>query len=643
MELEFRMTMPAPLRTALVLFALLLLPATASLRAQAAPAAFEVHEASLLELSEALAAGRTTSVALVEAYLARIAAYDRSGPALNSVIRLNPRARQDAAELDRERQERGPRGPLHGVPVLLKDNYEVAGLVTSGGSVALAGWVPSHDAALVAHLRAAGAVVLGQTNMHELASGITNVASLGGQTRNPYDPTRNPGGSSGGTGAAVAASFAAVAWGSDTCGSIRIPAANQNLVGLRPTRGLFSTEGIIPLSLTQDVPGPLARTVTDLAIALDATLDPRPAQATPQTAGVTQMPGFVAALSGATLEGVRLGVLTSYFGTVAEEQEPVRMVRAALDTMKVYGVEVIDVTIPGLDSLVDASSLIQHEFKWDLQDFLAARPEAPVRSLSEIRESALHHQALANNFRTRDVAERNDTAYAAALARQARAQELVREALEREGLDALVYPTMRRRPAPLGEAQGGTTCQLSAATGFPSIAMPAGFTADGLPMAVELLGAPMADARLVGIAYAYEQAVKPRRAPSSTPPLVAGRAPEPVRTQVEARGAAGESLSGTFTYDVTRSTLHYSVRVAGDAPADVYAVTLDLMAGEQKGPVLYRLLLDGASAEGTIALTYTDRQALEGGRLSLNFYTRQAPRGAAGARILLPGPGAPGG
>lgn len=627
-------TLPAGFRAA-VMLAALTVPFAASAQAQSTTA-FEVHEASVLELSEALAQGRTTSVALVDAYLDRIAAYDQDGPALNALIRLNPRARQDADALDRERQERGPRGPLHGIPVLLKDNYETAGLVTSGGSLALAGWVPSQDAVVVQYLRTAGAIILGQTSMHELASGITNITSLGGQTRNPYDPSRNPGGSSGGTGAAVAASFAAIGWGSDTCGSIRIPAAHQNLYGLRPTRGLFSTEGIIPLSHTQDVPGPLARSITDLAIALDATLDARPAQATPQTADATRMPRFMDALPGATLDAVRIGVLTNYFGDVPEEQEPLRLVRAAIDTMRAHGVEVIEVTIPDLDSLVAGTSLIQHEFKWDLQEFLAERPGTPVNSLSEIRALALHHQALDDNFRSRDVEARDDSAYTAALDRQARLREVMGAALTQDNLTVLVYPTMRRKPAPIGEAQVGTTCQLSAATGFPAITLPAGFTADGLPMALEMMGAPMADENLVAIAYAYEQLVKPRRAPSSTPPLVGQRAPSPVRIGVEAQGSAGESVSGTLVYDVTRSTLEYSVGVEGVNPADVYAVTLDLMVGEEKGPSLYRLMLGGDAQQGTIPLTYADRQALREGRLSINLFTRQSPAGAARAPIRLP-------
>ena len=224
----------------------------------------EVFEASIPDLQEAMSDGRVTAVQLVDAYLARIAAYDHGGPALNSMIRLNPNARAEAEALDQERALVGVRGPLHGIPVIMKDNYDVAGLPTSGGSIALAGMIPPNDAFQVAKLREAGAVILGKSNMHELAYGITTISSVGGQTRNPYDPSRNPGGSSGGTGAAIAASFAAIGWGSDTCGSIRIPASHHNLFGLRPTKGLSSIDGIIPLSHTQDVASSLQTTIDAL-------------------------------------------------------------------------------------------------------------------------------------------------------------------------------------------------------------------------------------------------------------------------------------------------------------------------------------------------------------------------------------------
>ena len=225
---------------------------------------FDVFEQSVPQLQEAMTSGVVTSRRITEQYLARIDAYDLHGPSLNSIIAVNESAFDQAEALDRERAENGPRGLLHGIPVVVKDNFDVAGMPTTGGSIALADWHPPDDAFQVAKLKEAGAVIIAKTNMHELAFGAETISSLGGQTRNPYDPSRNLGGSSGGTGAAVAANFAAAGMGSDTCGSIRIPSAHHALVGLRGTRGLSSRDGIIPLALTQDMGGPLARSVEDL-------------------------------------------------------------------------------------------------------------------------------------------------------------------------------------------------------------------------------------------------------------------------------------------------------------------------------------------------------------------------------------------
>jgi len=270
---------------------------------------FDAFEKTIPELQDAMERGDVTAVELVRQYVARIEAFDQRGPKLNAMIYLNPRALDDAAALDRERREQGPRGPLHGIPVILKDNYDTFDMPTTGGSIALAGHVPADDGYQVKKLREAGAVFIGKANMHELAYGITTVSSLGGQTRNPYDPTRNPGGSSGGTGAAIASGFAAIGMGSDTCGSIRIPAANNNLFGLRVTQGLSSRDGIIPLALTQDVGGPLARSVVDLVLVLDATVGRDPADAQTQASEGRVPESYTEFLQPRGLDNVRLGLL----------------------------------------------------------------------------------------------------------------------------------------------------------------------------------------------------------------------------------------------------------------------------------------------------------------------------------------------
>ena len=489
---------------------------------------FEVHELSISDLQSAMSSGRVTSRGLVESYLARIQAYDQAGPRLNAIVTINPRAREDADAMDRERADKKLRGPLHGIPVLIKDNYDTADMPTSGGALGLATLQPAADAFQVKKLRDAGAVILGKTTMHELAAGITTISSLTGQTRNPYDLYRVPGGSSGGTGAAIGASFAAAGMGSDTCGSIRIPAANQNLVGLRGTHGLSSRSGVMPLSSTQDIAGPLARSVTDLAIMLDATVGPDPDDTITAEAASHIPKSYRDALSADGLKGARIGVLRALWGNAPEDDEVAGIVRKALDGFKAQGAEVVDVSVPGLDDLLRESSVIGDEFKFDLAAYLAKMPNAPVKSLGEILDRGLNHAELDATFRLRNQPEKRETEhYRQAMIKRRTLRAAVLATLEELRIDALAYPTLRRKPALIGEAQGGTNCQLSATTGLPAIAMPAGFSTDGLPIALELLGGAWDEAKLLKYAYAWEQAAKPRRPPFSTPPLVNGAAPAP--------------------------------------------------------------------------------------------------------------------
>ena len=534
----------------------------------AAPAAplFEVVEQSILELQAAQTAGQVTSRGLVESYLARIQAYDQAGPRLNAVVLVNPLAREEADALDQERAAKGPRGPLHGIPVLVKDNYDTVGMPTSGGALGLATLQPAADAFQVKRLRDAGAVILGKTTMHELAAGITTISSLTDQTRNPYDLNRVPGGSSGGTGAAVAASFAAVGMGSDTCGSIRIPAANQNLVGLRGTQGLSSRTGIMPLSSTQDIAGPLARSVTDLAIVLDATVGADPADAiTAESAGKIPK-SFRDSLAADGLKGARIGVLRALFGTAPEDDEVGGIVRKSLDAMKAQGAELVEVTVPGLDDLLREGSVIGDEFKFDLADYLAKEPNAPVKSLGEILDRGLHHVQLDPTFRLRNAPETRQTEhYRQALIKRRALRAAVLAVLEEQRLDALAYPTLRRKPTIIGEAQIGTTCQLSAHSGLPSISFPAGFSPDGLPIGVELLGGAFTEATLLKYAYASEQAAKPRRPPFSTPPLVNGVAPPPVTfdTVVGGTGVTAPAVRVKLTYTRTTGALRFDAAASG--------------------------------------------------------------------------------
>jgi amidase len=577
-----------------------------------APApAYDVMEKTIAGLQEAMTRGEVTSKDLVAAYLARIAAYDHSGPALNTLITLNPRALEDADALDRERASKGPRGPLHGVPIVVKDNFETADMPTSGGSIALAGFMPSRDAFQVRKLRDAGVVIVGKTNLHELAAGITSISSLGGQTRNPYDPARNPGGSSGGTGAAVAANFAAGGMGSDTCGSIRIPSANNNLVGLRGTLGLSSRRGIIPLSHTQDIGGPLARTVADLALLLDATVGPDEGDPTTAAARGHIPPSYRDALKADALKDVRIGVLKNLFGTGPDDNEVNTIDRAALDAMKAAGAHVEEVTIAGLDDLMRGSSLINAEFKFDLIDYLAQFPAAPVHSLADILDAGQYDKALESMFRLRNRPTERETEEARrARVKRGAVRDLVLATLDELQLDALAYPPLQRKPAIVGEPQSGSTCQLSASSGLPAISMPAGFTDDGVPIGIELLGRAWAEPQLLAIAYAFEQATHHRRPPPTTPALVNGKAPSP-HTLVITTG----SVKTTLTFDPTTRRVKYDVMAMAGADAAIAAAVH--RAGEGgNGPVVFRLLDGmGRPAPGEVTLGSTDAAGWEHGKL----------------------------
>ena len=607
--------------------------------------AYDVTEKSITELQAALASGEVTSHQLVEGYLARIQAYDKAGPKLNAVVTINAKALDEADALDKERGQKKLRGPLHGIPVLVKDNYETVGMPTSAGTLALATYQPTADAFQVRKLRAAGAIIIGKAAMHELAAGTTTVSSLTGVSRNPYDPSRSPGGSSGGTGAGIGASFAAAGMGSDTCGSIRIPSAWQNMVGMRETRGLSSRSGIVPLSSTQDVGGPLARSVTDLAIMLDATVGADPADTVTAGAAAHIPKSYRDVLTTDGLRGARIGVVRSLFGTAPEDREYTTVINAALKEMKERGAEVNDVVIPGLDDLLKDSAVILYEFKYDLADFLSKRPGTPVKSLDDIINRGLEHDQLESRLRERNPDKRDLEAYRKANVKRRATLEAVNAVLEENHLDALAYPTTQRRPSLIigDNGGGGSTCQLSATTGLPAMAVAVGFSPGGLPVGMELLGAPFAEAALLRIAYGYEQTAHPRQAPYSTPPLVNGHAPAPVTADVTIppKAAGGATAHVKFSYDVVTSTLHYDATVFGlgaDLGGDtVVAMTLQRGTADAPGPVLGHLVAAGQTAvTGDLLLQSRDREDLAGGRMFVHLYTRLSPLGTGRAVIRLP-------
>jgi Asp-tRNA(Asn)/Glu-tRNA(Gln) amidotransferase A subunit family amidase len=579
---------------------------------------YDVMEKSIVELQEAMTRGEVTSKELVAAYVARIAAYDRSGPSLNAFITVNAAALEAADALDRERAQKGPRGPLHGIPIVVKDNFETADMPTTGGSIALVGFMPGRDAFQVRKLREAGAVIVGKTNLHELAAGITSISSLGGQTRNPYDPSRNPGGSSGGTGAAIAANFAVAGMGSDTCGSIRIPSANNNLVGLRGTLGLSSRRGIIPLSHTQDIGGPLARSVADLAIMLDATVGADGGDSSTAASAGHIPKSYRDGLQPGALKDVHIGLLKNLFGSGQEDNEVAGIDRKALDAMKAAGAQVEDVTIPGLDDLLRGSSVINAEFKFDLIDYLAQFPNAPVHSLGDILDRGLYDKALESGFRLRNRPEQRETEeYRRARVKRAAVRDLVLATMDELKLDVLAYPPLLRKPAIVGEGQPGSTCQLSSSSGLPAISMPAGFTDDGVPVGIELLGRAWTEPKLLAIAYAYEQTSHPRRPPASTPPLVNGKAPAPKMFTV-----ASGSVRATFTFDATTARLKYDVMTMA-GPDSAIAAAIHRAGENGSGPVVARLLDGmGRPAPGETTFGNVDRAALQSGKLYVEVVSK---------------------
>ena len=490
---------------------------------------FRLMEATITETQDALRAGTVTSEDLVRMYLARIAAYDKQGPSINAMIRLNPKALADARALDAERRQGRSRGPLHGIPVVLKDNYDTFDMPTSAASLSLASSIPPDDGYLVRRLREAGAVFLGKTNMHEFAFGITSISSLGGQTLNPYDLRRNPGGSSGGTGAAVAANFSVFGMGSDTCGSIRIPSSHNSLVGLRVTQGLTSRDGIIPLSLTQDVGGPLARSVEDIAIVMDAISGFDPAD--PVTVvSPEHTPGtYTHFLKTGRLRGARFGLLADALVTVPADMEVANVIQGARRDLEALGASVVEVSIPDY-ATVSNVSVITYEFKANLDAYLAATPGAPFKTLQDIFNSGLWHPSLLTVLTNSLAASMADPVYAQRLAGREVFKDALLKAMDDNHLDALIYPTIRQKPIFVpSTSQPGSNCRVSAQSGLPAISVPVGFTPVGpppnelpVPVGMEFLGRAFTEGDLLQIAYSWEQATHVRRVPATTPVLEPG-------------------------------------------------------------------------------------------------------------------------
>ncbi len=488
---------------------------------------FRIEEATVASVHGAMKRGELTCRRLVELYLERIAAYDRQGPCLNAVITVNPNALGLADELDDQLAKRGLIGPLHGIPVLLKDNIDTADMPTTGGSLSLAGIIPAEDAFITQKLQAAGALILAKVNLHEFAIWGESASSLLGQTLNPYDLSRTPGGSSGGTGAGIAANFGMVGIGTDTVNSIRSPASACSLVGIRPTLGLVSRDGIIPYSLTQDTAGPITRSVTDAAIVLDAICGyDRADDATAWSIG--RIPGtYTAYLDRNGLAGKRLGVLESFLGTKPEHEAVNAAIRHGIEVMRRSGAGIIAVNEPiDANELVSEVSVHLYELKAHLNAYLnKLGPEAQVHSLKDVIDSGKYHAGIEANIKAAEQLSTQSPEYRERLIKRQKLRNQVMQLMAEYDLDALVYPHQKRLVVPVGEAQLERNGVLGAITGFPSIVVPGGFSQPtdkapaGVPIGLEILGRPWSEPVLIQIAYSFEQATQFRRSSVCTPPL----------------------------------------------------------------------------------------------------------------------------
>jgi len=503
----------------------------------ALPAPFELEEATVAQLQEGMASGRWTSRRLVERYLERIAAMDRTGPALRSIIETNPDALAVAGELDRERAAKGPRGPLHGIPVLLKDNIDTADrMTTTAGSLALEGSIPPGDSGVAERLRAAGAVLLAKTNLSEWANirstrSSSGWSARGGQCRNPYVLDRNPCGSSSGSAAAVSANFGAVAVGTETDGSIVCPASANGVVGIKPTVGLVSRAGIIPISHTQDTAGPLCRTVGDAAALLGALAGGDPRDSATAAASGRVESDYTKFLDPAGLRGARIGVAREKFFGYNDATD--RLAESALDALRQAGAVVVDpANIPHAGTYDDAElEVLLYELKADLNAYLAALgPSAPVRTLADViafnereREREMPYFGQELFLQAQAKGPLTAPAYRRALNTCRRlARTLGLDAvMARHRLDAIVAPT--GNPAwPIDLVNGdhftGSSSTPAAVTRYPSVSVPMGY-AWGLPVNLSFIGRAWSEPTLIRLAYAFEQITMHRRPPQFLPTL----------------------------------------------------------------------------------------------------------------------------
>ncbi|NIM02094.1 MAG: amidase [Acidobacteria bacterium] len=499
--------------------------APAEERAPAIPSDYD--EADIATLQQAMEDGSLTAAGLVDYYLERIAAIDHAGPELRSIIEINPEARSIAEALDAERAEGNTRGPLHGIPVVLKANIDTGDeMATHAGSLAIADHHAPDDASIAQQLRAAGAVILAKANLSEWANfrstrSSSGWSSIGGQTKNPYEPLRNPCGSSSGSGVAVAANLTVLAVGTETNGSIICPAGINGVVGIKPTLGLVSRDGIIPIAHSQDTAGPMARTVRDAALMLNAMSAPDDSDPFSEDRPES-IPDFAADLATDALQGKRIGVLKNYYGA-GENPDIEKVFRNAVETLKAQGAEIVDDIEIETEGMSGASyAVLLYEFKADLNAYLASS-NAELETLAEIIEFNTANADTVMPIFGQEIMEMaeekgplTDQDYLDALEKSKRiARDGIDNALKEHDLDALVAPT--NGPSWMTDHVNGdhfsiSSSSLAAISGYASITVPAGHVS-GLPAGLSFIGGPFTEKSLIEMAYAFEQASKARRAP----------------------------------------------------------------------------------------------------------------------------------
>ena len=503
---------------------------------------FNLETAGVQEIQAAVDAGALTYEKLVTLYLARIAAYDQKGPAINTIITINPKALDEARALDAERKSKGRRSPLHGIPVLVKDNYDVVGMLNTGGSFLLVDNMPATDAPMIKDLRDAGVIFLAKANLDEFATAGTGFSSVGGQTKNPHDPTRGPSGSSGGTGAGLAAWFAPLGLGTDTGGSIRGPSSVNGIAGIKPTNGLLSRSGIIPRVLSFDTGGPMARNIHDVALALGfmTGVDPKDPLTT-KSAGLF-LKDYMPFLKKDALKGTRLGIIRDLTGTDPEVDQ---VVNAAIAELKSAGAVIIDdLHYPAavIQSRTAVMDIVRGaDVREDYAKYFGSLKGDYPRTLTEMiaradafttpRGKVTPYPAIWARFKIDNAgAPSTSLTYRAA---KEHGMAMVRDAVlgifEQYQLDAIVYPTRPKRPdlldpevatrIPNPATPSASLTSIANVTQFPDVIVPAGVTTDKLPVTLSFMGPAFSEPRMLAYAYAYEQAFPHRVSPAITPAL----------------------------------------------------------------------------------------------------------------------------